>query len=94
MVAFKKYTALAQLLRITAKQMHVCVCSPMRRSYDDFHVVSIINYLFSVASVPKAVELITEFVRFPVDFVAFIEVELVRFILVGGMLVCANARLR
>jgi len=36
------------------------------------------------------VEFIKEFVRFPIDFVVFIEVALVRFIFAGGTLVCAN----
>ena len=36
------------------------------------------------------VEFIKELVRFPVDFVVFIEVALVRFIFVGRTLVCAS----
>jgi len=44
--------------------------------------------------VVETVVFITEFVRFPVAFVLFMDVALVRFIFVGGTLVCASTCLR
>jgi hypothetical protein len=50
--------------------------------------------LFIVTLEEGTVVFITEVVRFPVAFVLFMDVALVRFIFVGGTLVCANIGLR
>jgi hypothetical protein len=51
--------------------------------------------MVTVALVLVVVVLVIEFVRFPIVFkVAFMDVALVRFVFVGGILICANVGLR